>query len=68
MIYTELVALATDEEFICKVAESLEEAQTLIEGGFEYVTEFNGVKLFRKRKIPIDVGVGPWSSEKGAVV
>jgi hypothetical protein len=29
---------------------SLEEIERFIESGFEYVTEVNGVKLFRKRK------------------
>jgi len=28
----------------------VEEAKALIESGFEYVTEVNGVRLFRKRK------------------
>jgi hypothetical protein len=28
----------------------VEEAKALIESGFEYVTEVNGAKLFRKRK------------------
>lgn len=39
-----------NEEFICKTAETIEEARELIESGFEYVTEMNGVKLFRRRK------------------
>jgi integrase len=39
-----------DEEFVCKVAGTIEEAKTLIEAGFSYVCEFNDVKLFRKRK------------------
>jgi len=38
------------EEYICKVAKNLDEAKELIELGFEYVTEMDGVKLFRKRK------------------
>jgi hypothetical protein len=38
------------EEYVCKVAENVEEAKALIESGFEYVTEVNGIKLFRKRK------------------
>jgi len=38
------------EEYICKVAKTVEEASKLIEAGFEYVTEVDGVKLFRKRK------------------
>lgn len=39
-----------DDEFICKTAKSVEEAKVLVEAGFEYVCEFDGVKLFRKRK------------------
>jgi hypothetical protein len=38
------------EEYACKVAENVEEAKALIESGYEYVTEVDGVKLFRKRK------------------
>ncbi len=49
LIYTHLVNFGTDE-FICKVAHNVEEATELIECGFEYVTEIDGVKLFRKRK------------------
>jgi integrase len=32
----------------CRSAETLEEAKTLIAKGFEYVTDIDGVKLFRK--------------------
>lgn len=39
-----------NEEYICKVASTIEEAKELIEVGFEYVCEFNKVKAFRKRK------------------
>jgi integrase len=39
-----------EDEFACKVAKTLEDAKALIESGFEYVTELDGVKLFRKRK------------------
>jgi integrase len=38
------------EEWICRVAKTIEEAQKLIENGFEYITTFNGIMLFRKRK------------------
>jgi integrase len=38
------------EEYICKCAKDAVEAARLIESGFEYVTEFDRVKLFRKRK------------------
>jgi len=50
MKYTHLVTFDNPEEFTCKVAASLEEAKELIEAGFEYVTELNQEKLFRKRK------------------
>lgn len=36
-------------EFICKVAKNVEDRK-LIEEGFEYVCDFNEVKLFRRRK------------------
>jgi integrase/recombinase XerD len=39
-----------NDEFHCKTASTIEEAAKLIEAGFEYVTTFNGVMLFRKRK------------------
>jgi hypothetical protein len=48
-VYTHLVNFGS-EEYVCKVAENVEEAKALIESGFEYVTEVNGVKLFKKRK------------------
>jgi len=38
------------EDFICKTAQTIDEATSLIEGGFEYITEMDGLKLFRKRK------------------
>jgi len=38
------------EEFIVKVAKTLDEACKLLEAGFEYVTEMDGAKIFRKRK------------------
>jgi hypothetical protein len=49
LIYTHLVNFATDD-FTCRCAKTLQEASVLIEAGFEYVTEIDGVKLFRKRK------------------
>ncbi len=48
--YTQLVDWGTESDYTCKVAETLAEASQLIETGFEYVTEMNGVKLFRKQK------------------
>ena len=53
LIYIQLEEAIFKEEsneYICKVAKNLDEAKELIELGFEYVTEMDGVKLFRKRK------------------
>jgi integrase len=50
LIYTQLICLENDDEYICKVAKTVEQAAELIEAGFEYVCEIDGVKLFRKRK------------------
>ncbi len=49
LVYTHLVNFDSDE-YVCKVAKTLDEASVLIESGFEYVTEMNSVKLFKKRK------------------
>ena len=40
----------SSEDYTVKVASNVEEACKLLEVGFEYVTEFDGRKLFRKRK------------------
>jgi integrase len=42
--------LNNSDEYVSKVARTIEEAQKLIEQAFEYVTEMDSVKLFRKRK------------------
>jgi integrase len=49
MFYTRLIDFGNDE-YTCKVAKSIDDATTLIESGFEYVTEMDGVKIFKKRK------------------
>ena len=49
LIYTHLIP-DSKEEFICKVAKDIAEAKALIEDGFEYVTDMDGFKLFRKCK------------------
>lgn len=49
LVYTHLVNWDTDD-FICKVAKTIDEAVELVESGFEYVTEMDHIKLFRKRK------------------
>jgi integrase len=48
-IYTHLVNFDNDE-YNVQIAENLEEAKKLLEAGFDYVTDIDGSKLFRKRK------------------
>jgi len=47
--YTQLIDFAGDE-FCSATAKTVEEASKLIEQGFEFVCDLDGVKLFRKRK------------------
>ena len=49
MVYTHLVNFESDE-WTSKVATSIEECCKLIDAGFEYVCDFEGKKIFRKRK------------------
>ncbi|MEM2367781.1 MAG: tyrosine-type recombinase/integrase [Candidatus Bathyarchaeia archaeon] len=50
LIYTQLVKCDGEDEYVCRAAKTVEQASALIEAGFEYVCEIEGVKLFRKRK------------------
>ena len=49
LIYTQLINVEGDE-YTSKVAWNLEEARKLMEAGFDYITDMDGAKLFRKRK------------------
>lgn len=49
-IYTHLLDNGEESEYTCKTACNLKEATQLIENGFQYVTEMDNVKLFKKRK------------------
>jgi predicted RNase H-like HicB family nuclease len=49
LTYTHLVSFA-DEEYVSAVAKDIKKALELIEAGFEYITEMDGAKIFRKRK------------------
>jgi len=48
-LYMHLVNLESDE-WTCRAAATKEEAMSLIEGGFQYVTTIEGTQLFKKRK------------------
>jgi hypothetical protein len=49
LVYIQMVEFK-NEEYVSATASTIEDAQKLIEAGFEYVTEIDRVKLFRKRK------------------
>jgi len=49
LVYTHLIDTSNDD-YACKTAGTVQEARELIEQGFDYVTEYDGTKLFRKRK------------------
>ncbi len=49
LVYTHLIDFK-DEDYIVRVAKTVKEACQLLESGFEYVTDMDNLKLFRKRK------------------
>ena len=49
LVYTHLVNWQNDE-YVCKVSKTIDEAKALITDGFDYVTDVDSYKLFRKRK------------------
>ena len=49
LIYTHLIDFE-DEDFTVKAVKTVGEAVELLESGFEYVTEMDNIKPFRKRK------------------
>lgn len=50
LLYTQLVEFEDNASYHSATAGSIEEAQKLIESGFEYVCTHGNVMLFRKRK------------------
>jgi hypothetical protein len=50
LIYTQLVNLENEDEFICKVVKTVEEPKLLIEVGLEHIWDTEDTRLFRKRK------------------
>ena len=49
LIYTHLVNFR-DDDYTAKIAHSEQEVCQLIESGFEFVCDYEGNKVFRKRK------------------
>jgi hypothetical protein len=50
MHYLRGITTDGEQEWTCKTATNVKEATDLIEHGFQYVTEIDGTKLFKKRK------------------
>jgi len=50
MIYTHLVDFEEDGQFLVKVARDLDEFTEFLENGFEYISDYDGLKVLRKRK------------------
>ncbi len=47
--YTQLIDMGEDD-WAVKIASSIEEFTVLLESGFEYVSDYEGRKVLRKRK------------------
>lgn len=47
---TEVQFKEATDQYTVRVGSNVKEASELMEQGFDYVTEIDGVKLFRKRK------------------
>jgi len=50
LIYTQLINFDEEENFTCKVAKTQQEMTELIEHGFTFIHEKDGLAYFRKRK------------------
>lgn len=50
LLYTQLIDVEKDDQFVCQIAKTPKEIQDLIELGFEYVCAQEDIKFFRKRK------------------
>ena len=49
LVYTQLMP-EEDDEYVVKVARTVDDAKTLLKCGFDYVTDVDRAKLLRKRK------------------
>jgi len=50
MHYLRAIVLDAEPEYISRTAKTIEEDQQLINAGYQYVTERDGIKIYRKRK------------------
>jgi integrase len=56
MVYTRLIHFK-DDEFEVETASNVEEAKDLLKAGFDYITDKNGIMLFRRPKRFANIGV-----------
>ncbi|MCW4030325.1 MAG: tyrosine-type recombinase/integrase [Candidatus Bathyarchaeota archaeon] len=49
LLYTQLLNIEEDNQYVCKIAQTPKEICDLVTLGFEFVTEKNGLQFFRKR-------------------
>ena len=49
-IYVHILETEEDNQYTCKTASNIQEATPLIEAGFTEESEFNGIKIYKKRK------------------
>jgi len=50
LIYTQLIHYNEEEQYTCKTATTIKEATNLLENGFTYIQEIDGIRIYRKRK------------------
>lgn len=50
MVYVHLNEFESDNSYIVKIASTIDEFTALLESGFEYVSDYEGQKILRKRK------------------
>ena len=50
LVYTHLVSFEEENAYTIKVASTIDEFTALLESGFEYISDFEGRKVLRKRK------------------
>ena len=50
-LYTEIYGDLNPEQYVCETASTVKEAKQLIEAGYEYVSDIDGVQLYRKTKV-----------------
>jgi hypothetical protein len=50
LLYTQIIDVLQEDSYTCEIAETTEQAKKLIENGFEFVQEMDGISLYRKRK------------------